>query len=178
MRGKNWLGLLLAGALLTAAGQALAQADRPQMLRVTVDKAEVVNLDAASTIVLIVNPEIADVIVERNRLLFVLGKHPGETSLYVYNDTGQRILERNVVVVPQDSQMVTVTRQTTPSEYYCLPRCVLKTPGGNAPSGGGGGAPTPAGAAPAAAAAAAAPLLGIAPALALPPPPPGAPTQP
>jgi hypothetical protein len=175
MRGKNWLGLLLTGALLLAAGQSLAQADKPHMLRVVVDKAEVVNLDAASTIVLIANPDIADVIVERNRLLFVLGKHPGETSLYVYNDTGQRILERNIVVVPQDNQMVTITRQTIPSEYYCQPRCILKTPGGGgAPSGGG--APTPAGAAPAAAAASAAPLLGVAPALA--PPPPGAPTQP
>ncbi len=115
---------LLAGtiALIGVIGSATAQSDRA--LRVTVNKAEVVSLGGTASVVLVANPQIADVVLERNNLLFVLGKQPGETRLYVYNGSGRPMLEREIVVVPQADRTVTVVRDGQPNEYSCAPRCV------------------------------------------------------
>ncbi len=115
---------LLAGAaaLVGMIGSATAQNDRA--LRVTVNKAEVVSLGGTASVVLVANPQIADVVLERNNLLFVLGKQPGETRLYVYNGAGKPMLEREIVVVPQADRTVTVVRDGQPNEYSCAPRCV------------------------------------------------------
>ena len=107
---------LLAGAaaLVGMIGSATAQNDRA--LRVTVNKAEVVSLGGTASVVLVANPQIADVVLERNNLLFVLGKQPGETRLYVYNGAGKPMLEREIVVVPQADRTVTVVRDGQPNE--------------------------------------------------------------
>jgi len=115
---------LLAGvaALAGMLGSAEAQSDRA--LRVTVNKAEVVALNGTAAVVLVANPQIADVVLERNNLLFVLGKQAGETRLYVYNGAGKPMIEREIVVVPQADRTVTVIRNGDADEYSCAPRCV------------------------------------------------------
>ncbi|HUN51128.1 MAG TPA: pilus assembly protein N-terminal domain-containing protein, partial [Candidatus Sulfotelmatobacter sp.] len=90
------------------------------------------------TVVLIANPDIADVVLEQGHILFVLGKHPGETRLFVYDNNGNRLLERDVVVVPENERAVTVTRAVDPTEYSCDPRCVASK---DSSSSGGGGKP-------------------------------------
>lgn len=124
MTSRSHTLALLAGAvaLIGTLGSAAAQNDRA--LRVTVSKAEVVRLNGAASVVLVANPQIADVVLERNNLLFVLGKQPGETRLYVYNGAGKEMLEREIVVVPQADRTVTVVRDGQPDEYSCAPRCV------------------------------------------------------
>src|SRR5262245_41619257 len=115
---------LLATALALAGliGTADAQTDRA--LRVTVNKAEVVSLGGTASVVLVANPQIADVVPERTNLSFVLGKRPGEPRLYVYNGAGRAMLEREIVVVPQADRTVTVIRNGDADEYSCAPRCV------------------------------------------------------
>lgn len=121
------LSVTAAGLMIVAAGPAGA-ADN-HALRVTLDKAEVVPLAGAASVVLVANPSIADVVLERGRLLFVLGKREGETRLYVYGDNGQRLIERDVVVVPQHERTVTVTRGTRAIHYACDGRCATLRPG-------------------------------------------------
>ncbi len=117
---------LIVGLLAAVLACAGAQADPLQTppLRVALDKAEVISLSASASVVLIANPQIADVVVEHNRLVFVVGKRPGETRLYVYSDAGRPLLEREVVVVPQDERAVTIVRDTQPTTYSCDPRCI------------------------------------------------------
>ncbi|HYM31467.1 MAG TPA: pilus assembly protein N-terminal domain-containing protein [Candidatus Cybelea sp.] len=114
--------LLIAGV----ASLAVAAVKPNGTLRVDVDKAEVISLDSDThpEVVLLANPDIADVVIERGGLLFILGKKPGETRLFVYDSNGSRILERDVVVVPTSSRSVTITRVTEPTEYSCAPRCI------------------------------------------------------
>ena len=117
------LSLLIgAVAMIGLIGGAAAQTDRT--LRVTVNKAEVVTLNGTASVVMVANPQIADVVLERNNLLFVVGKQAGETRLYVYNGAGKPMLEREVIVVPQGDRTVTVTRDGHANEYSCAPRCV------------------------------------------------------
>lgn len=105
-------------------GSATAQTEAARTLRVTVNKAEVITLNGSPAVVMVANPQIADVVLERNSLLFVLGKQPGETRLYIYDGAGKPMLEREVVVVPQGDRTVTVTRDVQSNEYSCAPRCV------------------------------------------------------
>lgn len=111
-------------ALLTAAAPGHAgQPETGQPLRVALDKAEVVRLDGAATVVLVANPRIADVVLERGKILFILGRQPGETRLYVYGDNGQRLIERDIIVVPAHERIVTITRGTRVTDYGCDARC-------------------------------------------------------
>lgn len=138
MKTRTTALLAAALALTTLAGSALAQnpgAQNPRAqnpgaqndgrtLRVTMSKAEVLTLNGTASVVMVANPQIADVVLERNNLLFILGKQPGETRLYVYNGSGKPMLERDVVVVPQGDRTVTIMRDGQPNEYSCAPRCV------------------------------------------------------
>ena len=151
---------LLTIALLATAVQPARSFAETQTMRVPLDKAEVVNLKTAPSVVLVANPAIADVVVERNHLLFVVGKQAGETRLYIYGDHGQVVLERDVIVVPQEERAVTVFRDTASTSYSCDRRCMAVggadgTPGAPQAAPAGGSAPAAAPAAPAPAASAA-----------------------
>jgi hypothetical protein len=138
----------LAAAALAAALLAAPAAAQQGPLRVTVDHAAAITLDAAATVALIADPEVADVVNERNNLMFVLGRKPGATNLLVYDNAGKRLLEREVVVVPQDTRTVTITRETDQTDYICDPRCAFREHLAGAPRAEiGAAAAAPAGAA-------------------------------
>lgn len=139
----------LAQAALAAAALAAPAWAQQGPLRVTVNHATAITLDAAAAVVLIADPEVANVVNERNNLMFVLGRKPGATNLLVYDGTGKRLVEREVVVVPQDSRTVTITRETDQTDYTCDPRCAFREHLAGAPRAeiGAAAATTPAGAA-------------------------------
>ncbi|HZT51382.1 MAG TPA: pilus assembly protein N-terminal domain-containing protein [Stellaceae bacterium] len=120
MRGRaRWAGF---ATLVLAAPAAAEQAP----LRVTVDHAAVIALDGDAAVVLIADPAVADVVSERPRLVFVLGRRPGTTNLLVYDGAGKRLVGREVVVVPPDARTVTITRETDQTDYSCNPRCAFR----------------------------------------------------
>lgn len=81
-----------------------------ERLRVEIDKAALVRLEKNASIVYVANPAIADVAVQSSRLIFVLGRAPGETSLRILDDKGKDILDSIVVVVPNYTATVTINR--------------------------------------------------------------------
>lgn len=147
-----------AAAMLAACLLAVSAA-RADGMRVELDKAAVIKLKRDANVVVIANPNIADITVESPRLLFVLGLQPGETNLMVLDGDSETILSTTIVVVPPVDRVVTVNRGVLPeSTYSCDPRCALvRSPGadiaqaaaamaatassiGQADGGGGGGA--------------------------------------
>jgi hypothetical protein len=116
-------------------------------LHVSVNHAAAITLDAAAAVVLIADPEVAEIVNERNNLMFVLGRKPGATNLLVYDNAGKRLLEREVVVVPQDAHTVTITRETDQTDYICDPRCAFREhlTGAPRPEIGAAAATTPTG---------------------------------
>ena len=116
-----------------------------ETIQVVVDKAEVLRLSVDASTILTANPEIIDLAVESPRLILLLGKRPGETSLIILDSKGKKILDADVVVVPNLERHVTVYRNTEESTLSCAPRCAgVPTPGGEflgegaAPSESGG----------------------------------------
>jgi Flp pilus assembly secretin CpaC len=148
MTVKYTLIATLAALLLAAPSSRAAAPERA--LHVATDNAEVLNLADAPAVVLVANPQIADVVVEQGHLIFVIGKRPGQTRLFVYGAGGKAIIERDVVVVPPRDREVTIIRVTTATDYSCDPHCVPLGPEPQISAGAPAGLP-PAPSAPAAA---------------------------
>ena len=55
--------------------------DATDTIKVLVNKARMMRLDGNAEVVLIANPEIADVVIDSPDLIFLLGVETGETSL-------------------------------------------------------------------------------------------------
>lgn len=128
------------GALAVLIGWAAAA--HAQSLTVPIDKARMIRLDKDASIVLIANPNIADVAIENPRLLFLIGREPGETNMIILDERGAEILAQPVVVIPTLDRHVSLYRATREATMSCDPRCTgVPNPGKGAaaPSGGGQG---------------------------------------
>ena len=98
----------IAGAALLFALPASAQ----ERIDVETNKAHLIQLDENADVVLIANPEIADVVVESPRTIFLLGKQPGETSLFILGVGGKDIIRSAVVVTAGAAGAATPEEET------------------------------------------------------------------
>lgn len=116
-------------------------------LEVIMEKGHLIRLTQDAKVVLVAEPGIADAVIESPRLIFILGKRPGETNLFILDSAGREILQADLVVRPNPARHVTVHRNTAEATLSCLPRCVsVATPGAGGraaragSTGGGAGA--------------------------------------
>jgi hypothetical protein len=123
-------------ALLGLAAAGAAHAQQPQSIEIAVNKAELLRFQKAPGSVLVVNPGIADIVADGSARVFVLGKAPGETQLFVLDDAGRTMLQANVRVVTAPSGQVSVFRGVAESTLNCAPRCTGASAAGGIPSGG------------------------------------------
>jgi len=93
-------------------------------LRVQVDHAVILRLDADADIVHVANPNVADVAVESPRLIFVVGLAPGETGLYILDRQGNEMMVGDILVVPNEDEEVTLNRNVAEATFSCSPRCI------------------------------------------------------
>jgi len=113
-----------------------AQAAEPEdgRLTVTISKAHLLRLAKDASVVMVADPLIADVAIQSPRLVFVLGKLPGETSLFILDKKGRNILTSDVLVIPAADRQVTINRGVVEATYSCAPRCAeVMTPTAIAP---------------------------------------------
>lgn len=94
-------------------------------LNVRLNKAEILRLDVPASIVIVGNPDIADVTVENPNMLFLTGLSAGETNLIVLDEMGEPIMEYELVVVAERNRRVTVHRNVEVlTTFSCNPRCI------------------------------------------------------
>lgn len=102
-----------------AAGSASAR----ETVAVMIDHAKVIRLPERTQTVIVGNPIIADVTVQRNGILVVTGKSYGVTNLIALDGGGAMLAESLVSVqAPQDS-VVLVQRGFDRESYSCTPNC-------------------------------------------------------
>ena len=89
--------MLIASVVIAASAGPLFAQDK-DTLHVEVDKAHLIQLDENAATVMIADPAIADVAVESPRLVFVIGRAVGETSLFILDADGNRLVDTTVVV--------------------------------------------------------------------------------
>ena len=105
------------------------------IFEVTIDTAQLLELQVDSATILIGNPGIADVSVNTPKTIFVIGLTIGETNLVALDKMGEVILESNVVVLPKADRQVTIHRGSgSVQNLSCHPHCSATTNGESTPS--------------------------------------------
>lgn len=85
----SWIGS-------SAANEAVLTENIP--VTIQVDQGQLLRLDSSATSVFMAQPEIADIQMKSPRLLYIYGKQPGQTSLFVMGGEQRIVLARKVVV--------------------------------------------------------------------------------
>lgn len=116
----------VAAALLLALGlaaTAVQAAPAAETVEVVVDHAKVVRLPERAQTVIVGNPGIADVSVQRNGVMVVTGKSFGVTNLIALDAAGTLLAESLVRVGAASNSMLTVQRGLERESYSCTPSC-------------------------------------------------------
>jgi hypothetical protein len=118
---RAYVSILVLSACLAAVAPAVA--DDP-VIPLTLDRATVIRAPANTTMVVIGNPGIADVSVQKNGLMVLTGKSFGETNMIALNEKGEMISESWLRVRPsQRTSHITVFRGSEPETFSCTPDC-------------------------------------------------------
>lgn len=92
-------------------------------IRVALDQAFPIRLAAPAEGVAIGNPGIAGVSVQNDRFLFVTGRSYGTTNLVIVGAEGRVLYSGRVTVIPDETNVVVVTRGTESARLECTPLC-------------------------------------------------------
>ena len=114
----------LAVLALIASAAAAGAAAPDDILRITVDQAQVAKLPANTSTVIIGNPAIADVTTLKNGAgMIVTGKGYGRTNLIALDAEGNLLDEKQIHVQPTRHVLV-VQRGNERESYSCDPVCM------------------------------------------------------
>jgi Flp pilus assembly secretin CpaC len=100
-----------------------APAERVE-LNVMLDRAKVIKLPEATRTVIVGNPAIADVAIQKSGIVVVTGKSYGETNLIALDNGGNMLAESTLVVQASNQATVTVQRGLERQSYSCTPSCM------------------------------------------------------
>lgn len=118
-----WVGLLLFSSAYDGTAQAAPQSTNLDSVAVMVDHAKVVRLPEKAQTVVVGNPAIADVAVQRNGVMIVTGKSFGVTNLIALDASGALLAESLVRVGAASDSLLTVQRGMERESYSCTPQC-------------------------------------------------------
>jgi len=92
-------------------------------VRVALDLAFPIRLSEPAEGVAIGNPSIAGVTVQNDMFLFVTGRSYGSTNLVVVGQNGRVLYSGRVVVTPDETDVVMITRGVETARLECTPLC-------------------------------------------------------
>ena len=121
LRGRD-LGLAL-GMIMTAIGPGAAVEAGPDIVTVMVDHAKVLRLPERTQTVIVGNPIIADLAVQKNGIMVLTGKSYGRTNLIALDNAGTVVAETLISVQAPSDAVVTVQRGLERESYSCTPDC-------------------------------------------------------
>ncbi len=110
---------LIAACVATAG---LGSAAANDAITLMLDRATVIKAPAKTAMVVIGNPAIADVSVQRNGVLVLTGKAFGETNMLALDDDGKLISESWLRVLENNRNLV-IMRGAEAESYSCTPDC-------------------------------------------------------
>lgn len=117
---------VLCGLSILASVAALAAEAAPsttEAVDVVIDHAKVLRLPERTQTVIVGNPIIADVAVQKNGILVITGKSYGRTNLIALDNAGALIAESTISVQAPSDAVVTVQRGLDRESYSCTPNC-------------------------------------------------------
>ena len=122
-RGLAAILLSLWAAFGCGAARAQAAETQPTLVTVTVDNAKVIRLPDRTQTVIVGNPIIADVALQKNGILILTGKSFGSTNLIALDGSGSMLAESTISVQAPQAAVITVQRGLERESYSCTPNC-------------------------------------------------------
>ncbi|GJE54100.1 hypothetical protein EKPJFOCH_0573 [Methylobacterium thuringiense] len=95
----------------------------PSVVPVMVDNAKLIRLPEKTQTVVVGNPLIADVSLQKNGVLILTGKSFGTTNLIALDAGGTMIAESLIRVEAPQASTITVQRGLDRESYSCTPNC-------------------------------------------------------
>lgn len=92
-------------------------------LSVVVDRAKIIRLPEKSTTVVVGNPAIADLAIQKNGIVVVTGKSYGVTNLIALDGQGALLAESTITVTAPSDAVLVVQRGLERQTYTCRPSC-------------------------------------------------------
>lgn len=99
-------------------------ASEPDLIAVQLDQAKLLKLPSGAETIIVGNPAIADVSVQRNGVLVITGRAPGRTNFIALDSNGSIISESMVSVSASVGAGLVVQRGLEQSSYHCAPNCL------------------------------------------------------
>jgi Flp pilus assembly secretin CpaC len=121
MRNSGFRAAVAAAAVV--AGLFGVGAASAQDIRVALDQSFPLRLTQAAQGVAVGNPSIAGVSIQNDHFLFVTGRSYGATNLTILVDNNRVLFSGRIVVIPDETGAVMVTRGTDTSRLECNPIC-------------------------------------------------------
>ncbi|GJE34739.1 pilus assembly protein N-terminal domain-containing protein [Methylobacterium oxalidis] len=109
-------------ALILLALPARAESDAA-VITVLVDNAKVMRLPERTQTVVVGNPIIADVTLQKNGVVVLTGKSYGSTNLIALDAAGAMLAESQIRVEAPQTAVITVQRGLDRESYSCTPNC-------------------------------------------------------
>lgn len=114
-------------AIVTVPVQAATAPERTSpervTLSITVDRAKVIRLPERTQTVVVGNPSIADLAIQKNGIVVVTGKSYGVTNLIALDGAGNMLAESTVSVGAATDAIMVVQRGLDRQSYSCTPSC-------------------------------------------------------
>ncbi|MFP6749359.1 MAG: pilus assembly protein N-terminal domain-containing protein [Alphaproteobacteria bacterium] len=124
--------LIILAATLGISFATVPRAQAAGVILLEVGKTRILPLSRPADVIMLGNPAVADVVVEGNGRIFLLGREPGETNLMILDQAGKVILSSAIVVGPVNKRRITIDRRQVSSTLSCNPRCSpVATPRGS-----------------------------------------------
>src|SRR5262245_17438674 len=113
---KLLLGLALLLSVAASPALRAQEMQPPQGAVISVERNEgtLIRLNQPITSVFVANPEVADVMVKSPRLIYLLGKRPGETTLYAVDDAENVVLDSTIQVTHNLTKLVSEMQRLVP----------------------------------------------------------------
>lgn len=115
--------MLAAVALVAVAGAASMPALAMDSVEVEMDNARLLKVPEGTETIVIGNPLIADVSVQRNNVMVVTGKLYGTTNMIALDNKGAIISESRLVVSAPQKDRLVLLRGGVQETYSCNPDC-------------------------------------------------------
>lgn len=131
VRPRLWLSAVLLAIAIVTPGAATAAPDEP--IVVLLDQAKILQLPERAATIVIGNPLIADLSIQRGGLAVVTGKGYGATNFIVMDKNGAVLLEKTVEVTVPGEETVVVYRGVDRETYSCTPDCSRRVTLGDTP---------------------------------------------
>lgn len=119
----RWAAAAALAVALCGTAAAASPRGKSDSVMVMVDHAKVVRLPEKAQTVVVGNPAIADVSVQRNGVMIVTGKSFGVTNLIALDANGTLLAESMVRVGAASDEVLTVQRGMDRESYACNPNC-------------------------------------------------------